>query len=342
MKQVPFERSFATHPKSKFWSDLNELKPHEVTKSNGDKFWFNCNNCNHKFKCVLYTIISGSWCPFCSNKKLCKNEDCKMCFEKSFSSHEKSKFWSNKNEVKARDIFKNTHNEYLFNCNKCKHVFNISITHITNRNSWCSYCCNSPRKLCEKESCKHCFNNSFNSNEKSKYWSIKNKLKPRQVFKSTSDKYWFDCNKCNNNFECSPNNIEKNNWCPYCKNKTELKLFNWLKEKYYPLIIKRQTKFDWCKYKTYLPFDFYIEELNLLLELDGRQHFERVSNWEDLTNNDKIKDKYTIENGFNLIRICQRIVWNDKENWENQLINAINDIKINKIKLIKIGSVYNN
>lgn len=34
MKDIPFERSFASHPKSKYWSSKNELKPEQVTKSN--------------------------------------------------------------------------------------------------------------------------------------------------------------------------------------------------------------------------------------------------------------------------------------------------------------------
>jgi hypothetical protein len=32
MKEIVFERSFASHTKSKFWSELNDLKPHEVYK----------------------------------------------------------------------------------------------------------------------------------------------------------------------------------------------------------------------------------------------------------------------------------------------------------------------
>ena len=65
-----------------------------------------------------------------------------------------------------------------------------------------------------------------------------------------------------------------------CFNKTEGKLFLWLK-KYYQETT-REAKFDWCKSpKTdyYLPFDFYIKELNCIIELDSRQHFKQVLNW---------------------------------------------------------------
>jgi hypothetical protein len=39
----------------------------------------------------------------CNSKQLCDNLECKICFEKSFASHEKSKYWSDKNDcVKPR------------------------------------------------------------------------------------------------------------------------------------------------------------------------------------------------------------------------------------------------
>ena len=42
-----------------------------------------------------------------SSRKLCNSEGCKNCFKKSFASHEKSKFWSNKNgNIKPINVFK--------------------------------------------------------------------------------------------------------------------------------------------------------------------------------------------------------------------------------------------
>jgi len=59
--------------------------------------------------------------------------------------------------------------------------------------------------------------------------------------------------------------------CPSCINKTEFKFYNTIK-KFYPTL-KRQYKVEWCKNKLYLPFDFVIEDLNIIIELDGEQHF---------------------------------------------------------------------
>ena len=44
-KEIPFEKSFASHEKSKYWSDKNgELKPKDFFKSISKKFWFDCHN----------------------------------------------------------------------------------------------------------------------------------------------------------------------------------------------------------------------------------------------------------------------------------------------------------
>lgn len=47
------------------------------------------------------------------------------------------------------------------------------------------YCSKHPKKLCENKDCKACFEKSFASVDKSKFWSVKNKLNPRQVFKNS-------------------------------------------------------------------------------------------------------------------------------------------------------------
>ena len=127
----------------------------------------------------------------CNSKRLC-DEGCLTCFEKSFASHDKSKYWSDdKNgDVKPRQVFKKTQKKYWFNCDTCNHDFEKRIDHVTS-NSWCPYCSNPPKKLCDDEGCQTCFEKSFASHEKSKYWSDDKNgdVKPRQVFKSSNEKY---------------------------------------------------------------------------------------------------------------------------------------------------------
>ena len=56
-KEIPFENSFASHEKAKYWSDKNLLKPNQVSLNSNKKYWFNCD-CGHEFNKIL-SDISG-------------------------------------------------------------------------------------------------------------------------------------------------------------------------------------------------------------------------------------------------------------------------------------------
>lgn len=105
-----------------------------------------------------------------STKKLCNNENCTYCFNKSFASHKKSCYWSSNNQLTTRHVFKNSHKNYLFNCTICFHEFSVNLNNIS-KGQWCNYC--SSKKLCENKECKLCFEKSFASQSKSSQWSSK-------------------------------------------------------------------------------------------------------------------------------------------------------------------------
>lgn len=64
-------------------------------------------------------------------------------------------------------------------------------------------------------------------------------------------------------------------------------------------------------------------------------------NWDSpakIQKNDKYKMKLANENGYSVIRIFQVDVWNDKNDWENNLNKAIK--KYNNPTNIFIGKTY--
>lgn len=214
-----FQRSFASHEKASCWSEQNTIKSRQVFKGNSSTdFLFKCETCNHTFSALLSNVTKPTnprWCPYCAKpvKKLCEDENCKMCFDKSFASHEKAKYWSSKNKENPRNIIKGSGKEYLFECTKCNHTYTKALNKISIRG--CPFCCYPPQQLCDDENCKHCFNNSFASSRYAKYWSYANNETPRQVFKGSGIKYDFVC-KNNHRFEKSPNSIEHSIFCAFC------------------------------------------------------------------------------------------------------------------------------
>ena len=95
--KIPFERSFASYEgktdKGKLKKDCwvveknNGITPRDIMKCNQtNTFWFQCDVCNHGFQAILNHITSsnGTWCPYCSNHKICDDITCSFCVGKSF------------------------------------------------------------------------------------------------------------------------------------------------------------------------------------------------------------------------------------------------------------------
>lgn len=76
---------------------------------------------------------------------------------------------------------------------------------------------------------------------------------------------------------------------------------------------EQEKKFDDCKYKDVLSFDFHLIDLNILIELDGEQHFKERTfgsseqdakiKFAETVIRDAIKNSYCEDNNIKLIRI---------------------------------------
>jgi len=126
------------------------------------------------------------------------------------------------------------------------------------------------------------------------------------------------CKKHNKIFKQLPQSHASGIGCPRCNtSKGENKIENILSNK--NIIYVRQKKFDGCKNKYKLPFDFYLPDLNICIEYDGKQHFEAIEYWggeeqfELIKIRDKIKTDFCIKNNIELLRI------NYRENIEEKL-----------------------
>lgn len=201
---------FSENPQSKYWSKKNNISASQVTSSSGKKYLFDCPECKHEYSmCPKNITHNNQGCPFCSNKLLCNNDDCKLCFDNSFASHPFANCWSTKNDKTSRQTFKGSSHDAWFKCNECNHEFQFRISRAN-----CPYCNN--KQLCDNDNCLKCYRKSFANSKNAKYWSnSKNENKPRQVFKNTHNKAWFKCLKCNYYYYAKIRNVAngKFHWC---------------------------------------------------------------------------------------------------------------------------------
>ena len=99
-------RSFASHEKAKFWSDMNQISPLTVAKNSNVTYKFKCD-CGHIFESKPGRINGGSWCPFCMKcgdrtvwwYQLYIMSSKIICFYMK-----KSKFWDPSNKDQPRNV----------------------------------------------------------------------------------------------------------------------------------------------------------------------------------------------------------------------------------------------
>lgn len=100
----------------------------------------------------------------------------------------------------------------------------------------------------------------------------------------------------------------KGHGCPVCKSSSgEIEIRQFLD--YYGFIYKEQHKFDDCKNIKPLKFDFYLPDLNLVIEYNGIQHYKSIEYFGGVDRlkirklRDQIKKEYCNTNGIELLVI---------------------------------------
>jgi Zn finger protein HypA/HybF involved in hydrogenase expression len=119
------------------------------------------------------------------------------------------------------------------------------------------------------------------------------------------------CRKCEKYFFQIANDHLRGHGCPNCnESKGELRVAKYLNKN--NIKFAKNKGFDGLRDKGPLKFDFYIREINGLVEYDGEGHYfgcfgstpeEKQKNLEDCQRRDKIKNEWAKANNIPLLRI---------------------------------------
>jgi len=137
------------------------------------------------------------------------------------------------------------------------------------------------------------------------------------IYKKCDINIWIYCKKCKKYFEQTPSiHIYQKSGCPICKKSHGEKEVNKYLDKNNIQYIT-QKRYNDCKNKRSLPFDFYLPKYNICIEYQGEQHYKPVTHilhkvftieesiirLKKQQNHDKIKKEYCKNNNIKLIEI---------------------------------------
>ena len=129
-------------------------------------------------------------------------------------------------------------------------------------------------------------------------------------YKNNKTKVIIICKK-HGEFTQSPSHHMNGSGCQRCNESKGEKLIQYFLNKM-NINFDREKRFDGCRHRKKLPFDFYLPDYNMCIEYDGEQHFEtwRMSNsesakkrLEEIKTRDKIKTDFCQNNNISLCRI---------------------------------------
>lgn len=255
---------------------------------------------------------------------LFKGHRCKKCASKI--NGDKSKFKYEDVKKVITDLgFELLSAEYVNNdtplkvkCKKCNHIFSPTLHNLKN-GTGCPNCYSKIRGKSTIIPYEDRVNYVENFNYKI--------LTPKEEYINGENKVKLKCSK-GHIYEARLHDFYIGNRCPHCKeSKGERKIERFLKEN--DIRFEKQYIIKRCKFKRYLPFDFYLPDYNLLIEYDGKQHFEisdyfgGYESFIDTKIRDTIKNIYCQNNNIDLLRISY---W-DYKNIENILADKL---KLNK------------
>ena len=163
--------------------------------------------------------------------------------------------------------------------------------------------------------------------------------KPIEIKDATTSKVLFQC-KCGKTFVRNVNKwADGRDLCPSCSKKQSSyeRIFEqYLKEN--NIAYKTEYRFNDCRSIYPLPFDFYLQDYDCLIEIDGMQHYQPVNfggsghevdkRFRMQLEHDTIKDKYCSDKKIPLLRLSY-LSFKDGS-WKDKTIHFIKTLRSNK------------
>ena len=276
-----------------------KYSPIDLYESTHVKIKVQCD-CGNIFTASPNKLLSGRGCSICGRKK---TTEASKCTTADFSKY-------------VHDV---TSGEYILEGTYVDYYTKVDILHTT-----CGFRYSvRPSKFKHGNRCPDCARVSNTRNRTHTHAMFMEKVKLLKLnedfiicgkYVNTDTLLSIQCRKCDHKYDILPNNLTSNlTKCPVCttilprKSKKVMLIEKLLLEKQFNF--KTEIRFEECRNIRPLPFDFALLDINLLIEYDGEQHFKAInsvggtSGQRKTAINDKIKNKFCINNEISLLRI---------------------------------------
>ncbi len=260
------------------WNEEKNGSAKDYTQSSHKKVWWMCSKVPHHewyARIDNRTRVNSRNCPICSNQLICPKDKCNSLYgSKQFEEIENE--WNEEKNGSAKNYFPMSDKKVWWKCGKIPHhEWKARIGNRTGSNPLnCPICSN--QLICPKDQC-----NSLYISEKfqeiKNEWNEKKNGSAKNYFPMSGKKVWWICNKVpHHEWKTSIHHRTGYNSssCPMCNMSHLEKEFEYVSTvlQLNPIF---EAKFENCKNITHLPFDVHLKDHNILVELDGKQHFIR-------------------------------------------------------------------
>ena len=252
-----------------------------------------CKKCKNEWKSAPNKLLMGRGCPVCGriNGAKHKRKNTETFIDELRNINP---------DIKVCGEYITAHEKISCECLICNNIWSATPANLL-KNKGCPICSLKKQGINRRTT-----DNEF----KNRISNIHPNIIINDTYNTELEPISVTCNKCSHTWKAIPKNLLQGIGCPKCSiSKGEKKIEAFLKSKGFEYITQKTFKDLFGLGNGSLSYDFYVPNVNALIEFQGLQHYSAIEyfggekSFIKQKEHDQRKSDYAVNNGFNLIII---------------------------------------
>ena len=255
-----------------------------------------CTVCDYTWKSTSHDLHHGHGCPRCGRR---------LGASKRVKPHEQ--FVRELHDISPTILvvgsYVGNNKKIKCKCLVCGHEWNPQPSNLL-QGSGCPECAKIAKNMAMTKSHQQFIDDLY---------AVNPNIQPLEPYVNSKTKIQFQCLIDGTIWPSAPNTVLRGHGCPTCsESRGEATIRDYLLN--HGIEHHTQHRFKDCKDLRPLPFDFFIPQYNLVIEYDGKQHFEPIQfggvsmeqaeqSFKECQEHDAIKTEYCKQHSINILRI---------------------------------------